>query len=157
MIVTQEYLDNMELKLGKLGSERCMEIDAMPIKYPYDEIVSHRTEFVAEEVRNFTFTSDERIAFVKAFYPMPIVIREYEKTYDDVDLLFIDDEFYELIFDIDSDWTNSDKYYETKGDLRYEHSRYILRKNEKLENRGDIEVIINILKKMLPFRRNVFL
>ncbi len=155
MIVTQQYLDNMELKLGKLSLERCKEIDSMPIEYPYDEIVSFHTKFLTKDVLNFTFTSDERIVFAEAFSPMPIVIRESEKAYPNVYLLVIDDEFYELIFDIDSVWRKSDRYYETIDELKYEHSRYILKKNKKLENRPDFDVIIKILKEIYPFRMNV--
>ena len=35
MIITEEILRNLELKIGRLSSERCNEIDAMKIKNPY--------------------------------------------------------------------------------------------------------------------------
>ncbi|MGN0318607.1 MAG: hypothetical protein ACI4E1_11825 [Lachnospira sp.] len=106
MIITEEILRNLELKKGILSTERCDEIDAMKIKNPYYPSCDYLSGEYYEAERNETYICalDGRIAYTWAsvFGPLPITFREHTNTYDDIYLLFIDNEYFELIFEFDS-------------------------------------------------------
>lgn len=89
--------------------------------------------------KSYVYAVDERIAYVKAFCPKPIVRRESEKDYDDIYLLIIDDEWFYLIFDY-VDWTQ-----EITENKRINRYTYILRENEKLNKRSDLNEIIYLI------------
>lgn len=93
---------------------------------------------------------DERIAFVDAFYPMPIIRRESSIDYDDIYLLFIDDEWFELIFDF------VEAIVETIGSKTISRPTYSLRENEKLNKRSDRDEIIYLIGQLKCGDRNIW-
>lgn len=102
MIITEEILRNLELKKDKLSPERCDEIDAMKIKNPYylSSYFLPGEYYKAKRDGSYIYALDERIAYFEwAFGPLPVAIRESDASDDDyVYLLFIDKEYFELMF-----------------------------------------------------------
>ncbi len=146
MEITKEVLNNLKLKRGKLSEKRCQEINQMKIKNPYYPMAYFSQEdceyFIVENENNLYSTTDERIVFIHAFYPMPILRRESEVVYDDIYLLIIDDECYEIIFD----------YTETKVEkingVKYCRYTVNLRENTCIDERKDIKEIIFLLEEI---------
>lgn len=153
MIITKEILKNLELKYGKLSPARCAEINAMKIKNPYHPraYFTPGEFFDAEKTTHyFIYTMEGRIAFIDAFYPMPIIRRESAEDYDDIYLLFIDDEWFDLIFDL-VDFKQ--EIIENKRIYRY---KYNLRENKKLNQRTDINEILYLVGILKCANKNLF-
>lgn len=150
MLITNEVLKNLELKEGKLSEKRCQEINRMKIKNPYypDPYFTPGEYFIAENAHLCVFSEDERIVYTEAFYPMPVLIRESSEVYDEVYLLFIDDEWYEIIFD---DFKYADSI--SDGIIYNKYTRR-LRENTQLDKRADKKEIIYLLQelKMAKYR-----
>lgn len=144
MLITNEVLKNLELKEGKLSEKRCQEINRMKIKNPYypDSYFTPGEYFIAENAAWFVFSEDERIAYIEAFYPMPILRRESSEVYDDVYLLFIDDEWYEIIFD---DFSAT---YNISDGIIYHKYTERLRENTQLDKRTDKKEVIYLLQEL---------
>ena len=151
MEITKEVLNNLKLKRGKLSEKRCQEINQMKIKNPYANL-PYYTEgefFKIDNGQYFYASMDERIVFILAFEPMPILRREIEKVYDsteklydDIYLLFIDDEWIEVIFD-------GAKYKQlSNNNIHYYYCEKDLRINQVLDSRKDYKEIIYLLEEM---------
>ncbi|MGN0321045.1 MAG: hypothetical protein ACI4D1_09045, partial [Lachnospira sp.] len=104
MIITEEILRNLELKEGELSPERCDEIDSMKIKNPYYPSSDYLPGeyYKAKRDGSYIYALDGHIAYTwaRVFGPNYIMIRESDASYSDsVFLLFIDDEYFELMFE----------------------------------------------------------
>ena len=151
MEITKEVLNNLKLKRGKLSEKRCQEINQMKIKNPYANL-PYYTEgefFKIDNGQYFYASMDERIVFILAFEPMPILRREIEKVYDsteelydDIYLLFIDDEWFEIVFDY-----NGVVKLEKEGIMYFRYSE-VLKDNNWLDKRNDRNAIIYLLEEL---------
>lgn len=148
MVITKEILCSLELKSGKLSERRCKELNSMKIKNPYypKEYFTHGEYFVAEDAGTFIFSKDECIGYVLAFFPYPIITRESKERYDEIYLLFIDDEWFEIIID----------YLETRhvisDGIEYIINVFKLRDNIQLDKRTDQKEIIYLLEELAMSR-----
>ncbi|MGN0318608.1 MAG: hypothetical protein ACI4E1_11830 [Lachnospira sp.] len=155
MIITEEILRNLELKREKLSPERYDEIDAMKIKNPYYPSGNYLPGkyYKAERDGSYICALDGRIAYTwgHAFGALPITYRECIDTYDDIYLLFIDDEYFELIFEFDS----QEHYNNEENNKEIYRYRYILKGNESLANRPDKKEIIYLIGKLICGFKNL--
>lgn len=97
---------------------------------------------MAEDAFYFVFSEDERIAFTCAFQPKPIVFREYEEKFDKIYLLFIDDKWFEIVFDF-LDGTHA----LSGGKIHYKYTER-LRDNVLLDDRTDKKEIVYLVEKL---------
>ncbi|MGN0318603.1 MAG: hypothetical protein ACI4E1_11805 [Lachnospira sp.] len=155
MIITEEILRNLELKKGILRTERCDEIDAMKIKNPYYPSGNYvpGEYYKAERNDSYIYALDGRIAYTwgRVFGPLPITFRECIDTYDDIYLLFIDNEYFELIFEFDS----QEHYNDEDNNKEVYRYRYILKENKSLSNRPDKNEIIHLIGKLKCCSQNL--
>ena len=152
MIITKELLKNLELKYGDFSAERCAEVNEMKIKNPYypRDYFTPGEFFDAEKTpHNFVYAMDGQIAYVHAFYPMPIIRRESAEDYDDIYLLFIEDEWFELIFNFVD---GAQLITENKKIIR---DTYCLKENEKLNKRSDRNEMIYLIGQLRCGKRNI--
>ncbi|MGN0321042.1 MAG: hypothetical protein ACI4D1_09030 [Lachnospira sp.] len=154
MIITEEILRNLELKIGRLSSERCNEIDAMKIKNPYYPSWDYTPGeyYNAERDDSYIYALDGRIAYTwgTAFGSLPITFREHEETYDDIYILFIDDEYFELIFE----FVSQEHYIDETNNKEIYRYRYNLKENLYLTKRLDKKEIIQLIAKLKCFYLN---
>lgn len=47
----------------------------------------------------FAHSEDERIVYIKAFEPLPVLRRESAEDYDDIFILVIDDQYFRVVID----------------------------------------------------------
>ncbi|MBQ1327183.1 MAG: hypothetical protein IIY49_04010 [Eubacterium sp.] len=147
MEITKEVLNNLKLKRGKLSEKRCQEINQMKIKNPYYPMAYFSQEdceyFEPEKEDEIVFSEDERIILVDAFYPMPILIRESDVQYDDIYVLIIDNQWYELIFDY---LGGKEKKI---NDIRLYNYSFNLRNNIKIEEDKFSKFFIYLIEELL--------
>ena len=100
MIITKDVLKNLKLKAGKISEKRCQEINAIKIKNPYYpmEYFSCKGEYYIVDDNFFIHSEDERIVYMNAFFPLPILIRDSSEDYDEIYMLIIDNEYFKVIY-----------------------------------------------------------
>ena len=101
MIITKDVLKNLKLKDGKISEKRCQEINAMKIKNPYYPMkyFSCKGEYFTTWYNYYVHSEDERIVYIKAFEPLPVLRRESAEDYDDIFILVIDDQYFRVVID----------------------------------------------------------
>ena len=101
MIITKDVLKNLKLKKGKISEKRCQEINAMKIKNPYYPwpYFSCESEYFAVTSNYFTHSEDERIVYINAFHPLPVLRRESSEDYDDIFIMVMDNEYVSVVID----------------------------------------------------------
>ena len=101
MIITKDVLKNLKLKDGKISEKRCQGINAMKIKNPYYpmEYFSCKGEYFTTWYNYYVHSEDERIVYIKAFEPLPVLRRESAEDYDDIFILVIDDQYFRVVID----------------------------------------------------------
>ena len=95
MIITKDVLKNLKLKKGEISEKRCQEINAMKIKNPYYpwSYFSCTEEHFTIRDRYLVHSEDERIVYINAFHPLPVLRRESSEDYDDIFIMVIDNEY----------------------------------------------------------------
>ncbi|MGN0319054.1 MAG: hypothetical protein ACI4E1_14075 [Lachnospira sp.] len=156
MIITEEILRNLELKREKLSPERCDEIDAMKIKNPYYPSCDYLPGeyYKAKRDGSYICALDGRIAYTwtSVFGPLPMALRESNASFDDrVYILFIDNEYFELKFEFDS----QEHYNDEKNNKEIYRYRYYLKKNIQLTKRLDKTEIIHLIGKLKCWDSNL--
>lgn len=144
MIITKDVLKNLKLKYGKISEKRCQEINAMKIKNPYYpmEYFSCKGEYFTTWYNYYVHSEDERIVYIKAFEPLPVLRRESAEDYDDIFILVIDDQYFRVVID----FTDRKKV--------YVENKYIdevtgkLMDDVGLDNRSDRDEIIYLIGEM---------
>ena len=148
MIITEEILRNLELKIGRLSSERCNEIDAMKIKNPYypSSYFLPGEYYKAKRDGSYIYALDGHIAYTwaRVFGPKQVIFRESDKTYDSLYLLFIDNEYFELIFE----FISQEHYIDETNNKEIYRYKYILKKNASLTKRADKRELIYLIGKL---------
>ena len=51
------------------------------------------------KVNYYVHSEDERIVYIKAFEPLPVLRRESAEDYDDIFILVIDDQYFRVVID----------------------------------------------------------
>ena len=146
MEITKEVLNNLKLKRGKLSEKRCQEINQMKIKNPYypapQGAFTPGEFFEAKDGDYFYFSEDERIVYTLAFFPRPITIRDDPHIYDDIYLLFIDDKWFEIVFNY------KECLQLEKDGIVYKKYSDILKDNNWLDKRNDKKAIIYLIEEL---------
>ena len=150
MIITKDVLKNLKLKKGKISEKRCQEINAMKIKNPYYPwpYFSCEEEYFTIRDRCFVHSEDERIVYINAFHPLPVLRRESSEDYDDIFIMVIDNEYVSVVIDyINHKQLNIDYIYieEVIGKLK---------DDVRLDKRPDKENIIYLIEEMDLFGYN---
>ena len=150
MIITKDVLKNLKLKKGKISEKRCQEINAMKIKNPYYPwpYFSCEEEYFTIRDRCFVHSEDERIVYINAFHPLPVLRRESSEDYDDIFIMVMDNEYVSVVIDyIDHKKINMDYIYieEVIGKLK---------DDVRLDKRPDKENIIYLIEEMDLFGYN---
>ena len=150
MIITKDVLKNLKLKKGKISEKRCQEINAMKIKNPYYPwpYFSCEEEYFTIRDRCFVHSEDERIVYINAFHPLPVLRRESSEDYDDIFIMVIDNEYVSVVIDyINHKKLNMDYIYieEVIGKLK---------DDVRLDKRPDKENIIYLIEEMDLFGYN---
>ena len=101
MIITKDVLKNLKLKFSCISEKRCQEINAMKIKNPYYPLpfFTCKWEYFTIQDSCFVHSEDERIVYMKAFAPLPVLKRESLDDYYDVFVLVIDDKYFSVVID----------------------------------------------------------
>ena len=144
MIITKDVLKNLKLKKGKISEKRCQEINAMKIENPYYpfEYFSCKEEYFTVSYNYFTHPEDERIVYINAFHPLPVLRRESSEDYDDIFIMIIDNEYVSVVIDyFDNMKINMD-------DICIEDITGRLKDDVRLDNRPDKENIIYLIEEM---------
>ena len=144
MIITKDVLKNLKLKDGKISEKRCQEINAMKIKNPYYpfEYFSCKEEYFTVTSNYFTHSEDERIVYINAFHPLPVLRRESTESYPNIYVLIIDDECFKIKFD----YINHRKTY--VDNICIEDMTYKLIADAQLDNRPDKDEIVYLIEEM---------
>ena len=144
MIITKDVLKNLKLKKGKISEKRCQEISAMKIKNPYYPwpYFSCEEEYFTIRDRCFVHSEDERIVYINAFHPLPVLRRESSEDYDDIFIMIIDDECFKIKFD----YINHRKTY--VDNICIEDMTYKLIADAQLDNRPDKDEIVYLIEEM---------
>jgi hypothetical protein len=150
MIITKDVLKNLKLKKGEISEKRCQEINAMKIKNPYYPwpYFSCEEEYFTIRDRCFVHSEDERIVYINAFHPLPVLRRESSEDYDDIFIMVIDNEYVSVVIDyINHKKLNMDYIYieEVIGKLK---------DDVRLDKRPDKENIIYLIEEMDLFGYN---
>ena len=146
MIITKDVLKNLKLKDGKISEKRCQEINAMKIENPYPfEYFSCKEEYFTVKSNYFAHSEDERIVYINAFHPLPVLRRESSEDYDDIFIMVIDNEYVSVVIDyFDHTKINMD-------DICIEDITGRLKDDVRLDNRPDKENIIYLIEEMDTF------
>ena len=144
MIITKDVLKNLKLKDGKISEKRCQEINAMKIENPYYpfEYFSCKEEYFTVSYNYFTHSEDERIVYINAFHPLPVLRRESSEDYDDIFIMIIDNECFKIKFD----YINHRKTY--VDNICIEDMTYKLIADAQLDNRPDKDEIVYLIEEM---------
>ena len=144
MIITKDVLKNLKLKDGKISEKRCQEINAMKIKNPYYpfEYFSCKEEYFTVTSNYFTHSEDERIVYINAFHPLPVLRRESTESYPNIYVLIIDDEWFKLKFEYIDQW----KTY--VNNIYIDNMTYKLIADAQLDNRPDKDEIVYLIEEM---------
>ncbi len=147
MIITKDVLKNLKLKDGKISEKRCQEINAMKIKNPYYpfEYFSCKEEYFTVTSNYFTHSEDERIVYINAFHPLPVLRRESTESYPNIYVLIIDDECFKIKFD----YINHRKTY--VDNICIEDMTYKLIADAQLDNRPDKDEIVYLIGSIPKF------
>ncbi len=147
MIITKDVLKNLKLKAGKISEKRCQEINAMKIKNPYYpmEYFSCKGEYYIVDDNFFIHSEDERIVYMNAFFPLPILIRDSSEDYDEIYMLIIDNEYFKVIIH----YLNNKR--KLVGDRWIREVTGKLSDDVELDKRFDKENIIYLIEEMDVF------
>ena len=150
MIITKDVLKNLKLKKGKISEKRCQEINAMKIKNPYYPwpYFSCEEEYFTIRDRCFVHSEDERIVYINAFHPLPVLRRESSEDYDDIFIMVIDNEYVSVVID----YINHKKV--NMEDICIEEVIGKLKDDVRLDKRPDKENIIYLIEEMDLFGYN---
>ena len=149
MIITKDVLKNLKLKKGEISEKRCQEINAMKIENPYPfEYFSCKEEYFTVTSNYFTHSEDERIVYINAFHPLPILRRESYEDYDDIFIMVIDNEYVSVVID----YINHKKV--NMEDICIEEVIGKLKDDVRLDKRPDKENIIYLIEEMDLFGYN---
>ena len=144
MIITKDVLKNLKLKKGKISEKRCQEINAMKIKNPYYPwpYFSCEEEYFTIRDRYLAHSEDERIVYINAFHPLPVLRRESSEDYDDIFIMIIDNEYVSVVIDyFDHTKINME-------DICIEDITGKLKDDVRLDKRPDKENIIYLIEEM---------
>ena len=150
MIITKDVLKNLKLKDGKISEKRCQEINAMKIENPYYpfEYFSCKEEYFTVSYNYFTHSEDERIVYINAFHPLPVLRRESYEDYDDIFIMVMDNEYVSVVID----YINHKKV--NMEDVCIEEVIGKLKDDVRLDKRPDKENIIYLIEEMDLFGYN---
>ena len=150
MIITKDVLKNLKLKYCKISEKRCQEINAMKIKNPYYPwpYFSCEEEYFTIRDRCFVHSEDERIVYINAFHPLPVLRRESSEDYDDIFIMVMDNEYVSVVID----YINHKKV--NMEDICIEEVIGKLKDDVRLDKRPDKENIIYLIEEMDLFGYN---
>ena len=118
----------------------------MKIKNPYYPwpYFSCEEEYFTIRDRCFVHSEDERIVYINAFHPLPVLRRESSEDYDDIFIMVIDNEYVSVVIDyINHKKLNMDYIYieevigKLKDDVRLD-KRLDKEKHLNLEYKGEL-------------------
>ena len=147
MIITKDVLKNLKLKYCKISEKRCQEINAMKIKNPYYpcSYFSCTEEHFTIRDRYLVHSEDERIVYINAFHPLPILRRDSSEDYDNIFIMVIDNEYVSVVINyIDHKKINME-------DMCVEEVTGKLKDDVRLDKRQDKENIIYLIEEMSIF------